>query len=126
MCSNGKAVRLSVGAYNFFMFTWFVTSIHVAEWLERLAANAKFATVLGSIPASSDTVESAGRQLKQMKKKDRKNASVRDFPEIMFGLGIARHFTGSYKPFFFAFCRLHSLSTGISRGILGGRKLHTI
>jgi hypothetical protein len=66
----------------------------LAERLERLAANAQFA-VLGSIPASSDTVESAGRQLKQMKKKDRKNASVRDFPEIMFGLGIARHFTGS-------------------------------
>ncbi len=26
------------------------------EWLERLAANAEVATVLGSIPASSDTV----------------------------------------------------------------------
>jgi hypothetical protein len=34
----------------------------LAEWLERLAANA---TVLGSIPASSDTVESEGRQMKQ-------------------------------------------------------------
>jgi hypothetical protein len=84
------------------MLTWFVTSIHVAMMIssrvvrvERLTANAKFATVLGSIPASSDTVESTGRQLKQMKKKGRKNASVRDFPEIMFGLGIARHFTGS-------------------------------
>ncbi len=31
-------------------------------WLERLAVNAK---VLSSIPASSDTVESEGRQLKQ-------------------------------------------------------------
>jgi hypothetical protein len=29
-----------------------------AEWLERLTANAKVSTVLGSIPASSDTVES--------------------------------------------------------------------
>ncbi len=32
----------------------------VAEWLERLTANAEVATVLGSIPASSDTVESEG------------------------------------------------------------------
>jgi hypothetical protein len=32
---------------------------------ERLTANAKVATVLGSIPASSDTVESEGRQMKQ-------------------------------------------------------------
>ncbi len=37
----------------------------VAEWLERLAVNAKVAIVLGSIPASSDTVESDGRQIKQ-------------------------------------------------------------
>ncbi len=36
-----------------------------AEWLERLAANAEVATVLGLIPASSDTVESRGRQMKQ-------------------------------------------------------------
>jgi hypothetical protein len=37
----------------------------VAEWLEHLAANAIVATVLGSIPASSDTEESEGRQMKQ-------------------------------------------------------------
>ncbi len=37
----------------------------LAEWLERLTANAKVATVLSSIPASSDTVESEGRQMKQ-------------------------------------------------------------
>jgi hypothetical protein len=39
----------------------------IAEWLERLAVNAKvarLATVLGSIPVSSDTVESKGRQMK--------------------------------------------------------------
>jgi hypothetical protein len=35
------------------------------QWLERLTANALVATVLGSIPASSDTVESEGRQMKQ-------------------------------------------------------------
>jgi hypothetical protein len=34
-------------------------------WLERLTANAVVATVLGSMPASSDTVESEGRQMKQ-------------------------------------------------------------
>ncbi len=33
----------------------------LAEWLERLTANAVVATVLGSIPASFDTVESVGR-----------------------------------------------------------------
>ncbi len=36
-----------------------------AEWLARLTANAVVATVLGSILASSDTVESEGRQMKQ-------------------------------------------------------------
>ncbi len=35
-----------------------------AEWLERLTANAEVATVPGSIPASSDTAESEGRQMK--------------------------------------------------------------
>jgi hypothetical protein len=29
--------------------------LDLAEWLERLDANVKVATVLGSIPASSDT-----------------------------------------------------------------------
>jgi hypothetical protein len=37
----------------------------LAEWLERLTANTVVATVLGSIPASSDTVESEGRQMHQ-------------------------------------------------------------
>ncbi len=35
------------------------------EWLERLTANAEVSAVLGSIPASSDTVESERRQMKQ-------------------------------------------------------------
>ncbi len=52
----------------------------VAEWLERLTANAKVATVLGSIPASSVTVESEGRQMKQCwiqyKEKNLKNPPV--------------------------------------------------
>jgi hypothetical protein len=30
----------------------------LAEWLDRLTANAEVATVLGSMPASSDTVDS--------------------------------------------------------------------
>jgi hypothetical protein len=38
----------------------------IAESLERLTAiNAEVATVLGSIPKSSGTVESEGRQMKQ-------------------------------------------------------------
>ncbi len=46
----------------------------IAEFLERLAVNAKGATVMGSIPESSDTVESEGRQMKQcwIKKKNPK------------------------------------------------------
>ncbi len=42
-----------------------VDEIYIAEWLERLTANAKVLTVLGSIQASSDTVESEGRQTKE-------------------------------------------------------------
>ncbi len=37
----------------------------LVEWLERLTVNAVVATALGSIPASSDTVETEGRQMKQ-------------------------------------------------------------
>ncbi len=37
----------------------------VAEWLEHLTAKTEVAAVLGSISASSDTVESEGRQTKQ-------------------------------------------------------------
>jgi hypothetical protein len=42
-----------------------IRGLDLAEWLERLAVNGDVATVLGSIPASSDTVESEGRQMKQ-------------------------------------------------------------
>ncbi len=38
-----------------FSCTW-TNGRDVAEWLERLTANAVVGTVLGSIPASSDTV----------------------------------------------------------------------
>jgi hypothetical protein len=37
----------------------------VVEWLDLLTANAKVATVLGLIPASSDRVADEGRQMKQ-------------------------------------------------------------
>ncbi len=37
--------------------------MNLAEWLERLTVMAKVATILGSIPASSDTVDSAGRHM---------------------------------------------------------------
>jgi hypothetical protein len=39
--------------------------MNLATWLERLTASAKVATVLGSILASSDTVESAGQHMKE-------------------------------------------------------------
>ncbi len=34
--------------------------MRLSEWLERLTVNAVVATVVGLIPASSDTVESEG------------------------------------------------------------------
>ncbi len=37
----------------------------LAEFLERLTVNGKFAKFLGSIPESSNTGESEGRQIKQ-------------------------------------------------------------
>ncbi len=40
----------------------FFGGMSLAERLERLTDNTKVATVLGSIPASSDTVKSEGRQ----------------------------------------------------------------
>jgi hypothetical protein len=39
--------------------------LDLADWSERVTANAK---VLGSIPAFSDTVESEGWQIKNLKK----------------------------------------------------------
>ncbi len=36
----------------------------IAEWLERPNSNAKVATVLGSSPTSSDTIESEEQQMK--------------------------------------------------------------
>jgi hypothetical protein len=37
----------------------------IVEWLKRLSASFKVGTVLGSIPAFSDAIESEGRQMKQ-------------------------------------------------------------
>ena len=39
--------------------------LDLAEWLERLTANAEAETVLGSIPTFSDTLESEGRTTKK-------------------------------------------------------------
>jgi hypothetical protein len=41
------------------------TAFSIAKRLERLTAKVVVSTVLGSIPASSDTMESEGRQMKQ-------------------------------------------------------------
>ncbi len=46
-------------------FVYINSGWDLAEWLERPTANAEVATVLGSIPAVSDRVESEGRQMKQ-------------------------------------------------------------
>ncbi len=51
--------------YSKVLFRGIFSGWDLAKWLERLTANAKVATVLGSIPASFDIVESEGRQIKQ-------------------------------------------------------------
>jgi hypothetical protein len=50
-----------LGKFFFTSHEW----LDVAEWLERLTANAKVAAVLGSILAPFDIVESKRRQMKQ-------------------------------------------------------------
>jgi hypothetical protein len=51
--------------------------------IQRVAANAKIATtVLGSIPASSDTAESEGRQVEQCRLKYFKNPQKTPFKII--------------------------------------------
>ncbi len=52
----------------------------LAEWLQRL--NPKVATILGSIPASSDTEEYEGRQMKQCWITQIKNKLSKKFPPL--------------------------------------------
>jgi hypothetical protein len=60
LCKHGGSRKILMWVRSSRVSGWYL-----AEWLERLTANALVATVLGSIPASSDTVESEGRQMKQ-------------------------------------------------------------
>jgi hypothetical protein len=66
--------------YIFYSYRMFSTvgGRDLAEWLERLTANAVVATVLGSIPGSSDTVDSEGRQMKQCRIKLKKKILLLD------------------------------------------------
>jgi hypothetical protein len=49
---------------------WTGQDIEGQNWrVKRLNANAKVATVLGSVTASSDTMKTEGRQMKQCSKK---------------------------------------------------------
>ncbi len=50
-----------------FWLHWYLHNLQCGSrgWLEHLTANAEVAPVLCSIPASSDAVESEGRQMKQ-------------------------------------------------------------
>jgi hypothetical protein len=49
----------------FFTVCGLLCGLDLADWLARLAVDAEVATILGSIPESSDTVESEGRQMKE-------------------------------------------------------------
>jgi hypothetical protein len=60
-------------------------------WLERLTANNEVATGLGSIPVSSDTVESGGRQMNQCcTKKKKKTKKIPLFNSYMISLQVSR------------------------------------
>ncbi len=65
MCCTTSICKYCTGTCILYSLQSIGTYLDLAEWLERLTANAEVVTVLGSIPASSDTVESAGRQMKQ-------------------------------------------------------------
>ncbi len=58
--------------YCFLSFALKYSGRDPVDRLVRLTVNDKVATALGSIPASSDTVESEGRQMKQCWKKQEK------------------------------------------------------
>ncbi len=105
-----KIEKNETGAYksNFpWMWMWSnrVCWYDLAERLQLLAASAKLATVLGSIPASSDTVtKSEGRQMKQCWNKVHKNPGrskklVLLFFVFLFGI----IFFSSHSFFCFAF-----------------------
>jgi hypothetical protein len=62
-CSLDCSVDQRISRLTFWRISTSVWDL--AEWLERLTVNAEVATVLGSVPASSETVESEGWQMKQ-------------------------------------------------------------
>jgi hypothetical protein len=62
-CRKSTEIKQCTRDGNHGNILWMRSSLVVR--LERLIANAEVATVLSSIPASSDSVESNGRQMKQ-------------------------------------------------------------
>jgi hypothetical protein len=58
-------IRWGLLTSRYFFIEYKNSKTHLAELLERLTVNTVVAIVLGSIPASSDTVESEGLQMKQ-------------------------------------------------------------
>jgi hypothetical protein len=57
----------------------------LAKWFERLIDSAKVAKVLGSIPASTDTVEYEGRQMnKILSKNNNKKTWKKNLNEHLF------------------------------------------
>jgi hypothetical protein len=74
---------------------FFISVQYLAEWLERLTANAEVVLVLRSIPASSDTVESKGSAnlvaLNNVLKNPAKNP-------LLFNIWIMTFYTLSFRP----------------------------
>ncbi len=61
-----------------------VSEWDLAFWLDRLTAPAEVATVVSSIPASSDTVESEGRQMKQCWIQNIEKKKIKKIPLFYF------------------------------------------
>ncbi len=69
--------------------------VYLSEWLERMTSNADVVTVLFSIPASSDTLESEGSAnlvaLNNVLKKPAKNP-------LLINIWIMTFYTLSFRP----------------------------
>ncbi len=64
----------------------------LAQWLKRLTANAKVASVLGSIPASSDKEESEGQQMKQVRYIMNKSTKKSPVSNVCLRLAATRYY----------------------------------
>ncbi len=98
MTGKGKVKPLGTGqrlrswcfyrvSYRVIVYPIFTSGRDLPKWLERLTADADVATVLGWIPASSDAVESKGRQMKQCWMQYIEAEKIKKIPLFIFTKG---------------------------------------